>query len=261
MPAALGETMPLLPDNALEGVLARTSREPAWQDPFCRLFLRAKIYFIPEPSRKGTRTLRSMACAGKDCALLFSSLPRLAKFAAGAPCQSLRGKDLLQVYPNHEFILNPGTRHSKLLSRQAVYRMLYGSAWDWNQVCVFPQRDGSVLVLGQPRIKPHQLEERLRRHFQTLKAVQKAYLAQIHNSQSTDPPRLLIGIQAIADWDELDTLALLAESDGSLEYGGRKVDMFKLGPDNLSCRLTGNFKPFYRRPAGLAALLKSLVGK
>jgi hypothetical protein len=250
-------------ENALEVALVRATRDPAARPAFYRALLEAQLYFIipaPPPAEE-----RSTLAAGSQLALMSWTGPR----GDFTPCFTSRGRledaarevggelgfvaiagqaafGLLAQVPMAA-VLNPGSQYGKELSRDEIKRLADGTILASTPRVV--ARDTQVL-LGQPATSPTALIAALGRLFTRHPTVEAAYLAQIHDPSSGDPPHPIVGILASDHEAVLGEASLVAAAvmDTPVDF----VVVAAHDSDGVSGYLRGSTTPFYERDPALA---------
>ena len=137
---------------------------------------------------------------------IFASQERLQEFVNQLGQKygflALRGSDLFPILTQHPqpAVLNPGAAYGKELTPDEIRRVADGSIFKTEGRTI--QKDTQIL-LGQPAEYPKELVATLSRLFQQRETVQAAYLAQIHNPSSGEKPHLMIGIEAVGDFQRI----------------------------------------------------------
>ena len=159
---------------------------------------------------------------------------------------ALKGKDLFPLLAQHPpaAILNPGAAYGKELTPDEIRRLADGTIFKSEQRVV---QKATKILLGQPADYPHALVAALQQLFQKHPTVVAAYVAQMHDPSSGDPPHLLIGIECDGDYRRVVEDAGVT-SDGLLG-DGKFADFIQVGggTGSLDDYFQKQSKPFYQR--------------
>lgn len=252
-----------VPENELERLLVLASTDPVARPQFYDGLLQSEVFVLPNglllppeggsvelPEEGGFVTFPTGTKLGfqpvrhgnRSLLPIFSSLPRLQSFLqAEYRYLEVPARDFFTLTQGREVVLNPGSEYGKEFTVPEITQILTG--WKPSKTYV-TQKDAQVR-LGQPARYPHALTEALSRLFQSMEAVESAYLAHLDNPDGGDPPHTLIGIKAVDDWNSIAAQAGIVL--GGIEIPDPPVDFFQMdGTGGLNGYLLTT-KPFYKR--------------
>ena len=160
------------------------------------------------------------------------------------PYMQMASKDLLNMTQNATLVLNPYSDYGKELVPNEINSILDGTIHSkGNQITI--EKDTEIQI-GQPANYPTDLVSSLKKLFANKSNVNAAYLAQIHNPESGDPPHLLIGIDADGELTAVSQDAGMTAQQFLKD--GELVDFIKIDKSGgVSDYFLQQTKPFYEK--------------
>jgi len=252
------------PVNDLERSLVQATKDPAHRPGFYRDFIDAEIFAVrhgrpsadieggsvnegrsTELTAGGTLQLMTWDKDGQTIIPIFSSLPRLQGFIKEeANYIGMKAEDFLGMTRGAALILNPGSAYGKEFTAKEVASILDGSIWK-PTVDYVAMKDTKVLI-AQPANYPHALVSALRRYFQTMPQVQRAYLAHFFNPQRDEKAHSLVAIEVSADWDRVTAGAGIVARD--VEVHDPPVDFMEMtGKGGVEDYFRREVTPFFEK--------------
>ncbi len=143
--------------------------------------------------------------------------------------------------PDAQYVINPLSEYGKELTAYEVKSLLDGSLFNLNNEIKL-EKDTRVL-LSQPRDYPDKLIKALSTYFVQHGRVSNAYIAQIHNCEMDEEPRLLLALQSSVDLS--DIFSEISVIIKEVVSPNRYVDMFQIGSDDGLDSYFRKIKPFY----------------
>jgi hypothetical protein len=251
-----------VPVNPLEDCLLRAATDPSARPEFYRLLLESEIYFLtPTPPKEpGQYTaeadtqLELVHLPGKTGNIIpfFSSLQRLQEMIAASGAKygfvAFRGRDAFNILTQSSTtaVLNPGLAFGKEFLPEEMQRLADGSFFETNEKVIGA---GKQILLGQPAVYPHDLVKALQRLFERQPSVSAAYLAQVHDPSSGDPPHIMIGIECPGSMRVVAPEAVLVAQE--VMKGATIVDFIEVGSGkgSLDAYFKTQTQPFFKRTA------------
>lgn len=250
-----------IPANKLEEVLVAACTDPSARPEFYRLLFESELFVLtPDaPAQEGRRTLAAaetisfVNLAGPNGPYLpiFTSQQRLQEcvnqIGQTYGFLALTGKNLFRLLAQNPSaaVLNPGAAYGKELTAEEVKRIADGTVARSEHRVV--QKDTQVLI-GQPSKYPTELVAALQKLFAKNSSVHAAYLAQIHDPSTGEPPHLIVGIECS---DMQSVIREAGITSQGLVGGGEFVDFIEVGggKGSLDSYFKGRTKPFYNASA------------
>lgn len=251
------------PENQLEKSLVNASKNPSSRPQFYRDLLEADILVINRGKEnlkiknnlleKGSKLeIPNIERNGKLWIPIFSSLTRLRELIPSEVVYvKLNARDFFENARGSEIILNPASEFGKEFSSEEVEKILDNSIFKPYQTIIAKKE--TKLIIGQPAVFPEKLVKELIKYFSTNKNIIRAYLVQIYNPESSEPPHLLVSIDARGDFEKIiGDVGLIATGVlGKDEF----IDFTRLNNSDVSQGIFNSTKPFYQ-----ASFIKSLLG-
>lgn len=250
------------PTNELEEVLVRAASQPSARPEFYQKLLDSQLWLLtPEvPLASGETVIKTgtqiqfVNWQGANGVFLaiFSSEQQLKKAISQTRTiygvLALKGSDLFPILAQHpmDVVLNPGALYGKNFVPDEIRRLGDGSIVKSESRVV---QKPTKILLGQPAVYPHAFVKALQELFSQESAVEAAYLAQMHDPSSGDPPHLIIGIQCNMDYQRIFKSAGIT-SQGLLG-DGKFADFIQVGDGkgSLDSYFQKQTKPFYQSAA------------
>ena len=249
------------PVNKLEETLVAASTDASARPEFYRLLLESDVFLLtPDaPAQEGRKTLQTaetvsfvhLQNANGPFLPIFTSQHRLQEcvnqMGQTYGFLALRGQDLFPLLAQRPSvaILNPGAQYGKELTAEEIKRIADGSIVR-NEKRVVQQ--ATQVLIGQPAKYPTELVAALQKLFPKNPSIHAAYLAQIHDPSTGEPPHLIVGIES----DEMEKAVRDAGiASQGLVGEGEFVDFIQVGGDkgSLDSYFKGQTKPFYQASA------------
>ncbi|MEO7300266.1 MAG: enhanced serine sensitivity protein SseB C-terminal domain-containing protein [Verrucomicrobiota bacterium] len=249
---------PFAPSNALEDCLFNAATDPSARPQFYRMLLGSEIYFLTPnvPAKTGQRVLE----ADTDLALVhfqgekedfipfFSSLKTLQQAVTpdnGYGFIAFNGKTAFDMLAEGSMpaVLNPGLTYGKEFLLDEMRQMADGSFFNERPTVI--SKDKQIL-LGQPKEYPNSLIKSLQNLFKSHPSVTAAYLAQMHDPSSDDPPHILIGIECPGHMQIVAPEAVLVAQEDTQRT--TIVDFVEVGlkPGSINDYFKNQTQPFYK---------------
>jgi hypothetical protein len=246
------------PANELEHALIAAGTDASVRPTFYRLLLESPLYAIDttldatgSSHEEGIRIagpnetlpLQALELDGKPHVAVFSSLPRLKHVLTGARHYvSMDGRALLQAVRGSHVVLNPGSEYGKVLVPEEIEAVLAGPPLGAQPHHVSA---GTRIRLGHPARFPHPLVDALQPVLRKTKSVRAAYLALIHEPESSVPPHIVIGVDHDGDWNSFLQTATAVARD--VECANPPIDFIEIDGGPVAGYLVAQTKPFYKR--------------
>jgi len=244
------------PINDLERSLVQATKDPAHRPGFYRDFVDAEIFAVQHGpagadiegggvNEAGILQLMTWDKDGQTIIPIFSSLPRLQGFIKEeANYIGMKAEDFLGMTRGAALILNPGSAYGKEFTAKEIASILDGSIWKPN-VDYVAMKDTKVLI-AQPANYPHALVSALRRYFQTMPQVRRAYLAHFFNPQRDEKAHSLVAIEVSGDWDRVAAGAGIVARD--VEVHDPPVDFMEMsGKGGVEDYFRREVTPFFEK--------------
>jgi hypothetical protein len=242
------------PENELERSLIKASTDPAERPRFYQVLAAANVFVITpgvvpaeaEATTLAPGTLLNLSMiefGGKSCIAFFSSLTRLqAILQSEVGYIQTNALALLKITKDTPLVLNPGSEYGKEFTPEEVASIVNGTV---GQTTVHTTERPTEVLLGQPKDYPQEMVDTLIRLFRGLPEVERAYLAQIHDTAQATPPHALIGIAVSSDWDKvLAQTGLVAQQ---VSFPNPPLDIIRIGSGESLDSYLLTTKPFYQR--------------
>jgi len=253
------------PANELELALVRATSDAAARPEFYRKLLSSQLFFVtPDAPEEET----TVAPAGEQVVLVFwgdanesflpffSSRERLMQVIGQAPegagaeaCGfiAVLGRDafVMLAQASTAAVLNPGLPCGKRFVSEEIRAIADGSIFGGELITI--DKHSSVL-LGQPAEYPTELVDALRALFAKHRAVEAAFLAQIHDPKSDLPPHPIIGVVGPGCDDAVQEAGMLASAivQGPVDFAEMTAD----DQHDLATYFRAEATPFYERGGG-----------
>lgn len=256
-------------ENALERALRLAATHPEHRPEFCRILLESDVLVLGSTDAIGDG--RGEIPAGAQVSIVnwekpdgtpvtpfFSSVEALRRaIDEESRVLTLRARDLFELTRGATLFLNPRSSYGKEFFPQEIEALLATgiSAVPSSRAVEKP----TPVLLGQPAEYPSAMVSSLAALLAKHPQVKSAYLCLMHNSESQEPPALLVGIEGEGDLGAAMNEAGSVAADTSPE--GVPVDIARIerGKEGLSAYFFTSGKPFYER--SMATKLKSIFGR
>ena len=203
-------------ENKLEKLLRLSAEDPGQLPRFYETLLDSEVYVLGN-NNTIQRASRS-AKAGEDLDIvhwlrpddqtvtpMFSSLETMWKTVAqGTDYLRMPARDVLAETAGQWLVLNPHSPHGKEFTPQEAAALLSGDIF--RQLELHTIEEETEISLSDPDEYPHEVVAALNSLFETMPAVEAAYLTQIQVKGEDDVPRLAIAIKIDPEWGPVDTL-------------------------------------------------------
>lgn len=242
------------PENRLEALLMQAANDASARPEFFKELLAADLFvlIIPGEYQAGrfvaqsgdVLSIKGVNFEGRNRIPVFTSERRLREFIQTNDHQAkLNGQALLSMIAarNEEIILNPTSSYGKEFTKEEIASLVNGSMFQPKKHVI--DKETKVLI-GTPKEYPAHVVKALIAYFQKSPEVKKAYVAQIHDPNSSEVPHLIFAIQVDGDFRPIASdLGLIFQS--TLK-AGRFADMIQLGQGGLDDYFKTQ-KPFFQR--------------
>lgn len=260
-------------ENLLEEMLQLAASEPAYRPQFYQVLMNSEVYIIGETNRAGSKSgLERVMVAGSRLNIqhleapdgstvvpFFSSMDVLLKSVADeVPCLQIAVRNLFAVTEGETLHLNPMSNCGKEFIPEEVADLLAGGS---GIGCATQMIElDTQVTLGQPAQYPYKLVDSLTLLFAKYGSVKRAYLALMKDSFAQTQPRLIVGVEAKGDVENIMRMA--AEVATAVAPEGEPVGLYRIGADDggISEYLVNETTPFYERSWG-ARLWSKLGGR
>jgi hypothetical protein len=255
-------------ESNLERALRLAANEPAHRPDFYSVLLNATIYVLgppdqDEPSVRSVETGEKIFIQnwvrddGSPIIPFFSSLSTLQR-AIDVECSylALPARAFFEITKGNTLVLNPKSQYGKEFFAGEIDALLS------NGVNRLPEQrvttKAAEVFLGEPQEYPSKMVDSLTTLLAKRSNVKAAYLLQMHEPVLDEKPRLVVGIDADGDVEQIMREAGIVAGD-SMPIG-ESVDMMQviIGEKGLSEYFLKEVKPFYERRWG--ALLQEDLG-
>jgi hypothetical protein len=253
-------------ENSLEEALRLAADEPSYRPEFYRLLLESSVYILghSDGPPSGTRTLE----AGENISIrnwerddgspvipFFTSLAALQKaIEEETTYLKLPARSLFEMTRGAVLVLNPRSPYGKEFFPNEIEALLASGLNRLPEQRV--TKEETQVLLGQPANYPSKMVDALTAFLAKRSNVKAAYLALMHDPSQDDKPRLLVGIDAEGDVEQIIREAGVVAAGTSPD--GEPVDLVRIegGDRGLSEYFIREVKPFYERSWG--SRLKSI---
>ena len=236
------------PENDIERLLIRASREPAERSGFARALIDAQIFvvlvsdgapLVPGPDGnaiipEGSRLTLPSAMRGEQRLIPFFTAPSRARtwfngehIVAPGPTRELFGR-----YPDLPFVLNPGSDYGKDFTPGEIKRLLAGQFDDGPQSITITAPE--QVLLAHPKEVPTALIEALTREFSEVKSIRGAWLMLAMRAGESEQSWML-GVDHAGSWDDVRAAINRAVAGGILR--GKVLDALPLEDSSLASTL------------------------
>jgi len=241
------------PDKLDDG-LKNAALDPGFRPVFYKVLLASDIYALIAAKKtlpngktllktdKNIPALSWKKSNGELIIPIFSSEKEMRKaIKRNEAYFCINAKVLFSSNPGAQYVINPLSDYGKELTAYEIKSLLDNSLFNSNKRIKL-EKNARVL-LSQPSAYPHKLIKSLSTYFLQHREVSNAYVAQIHNCETGEEPRLLLALEGPVDLSNVF-------SEISVIIGGTiapdsYVDMFQLEGDGGLDSYFRKIKPFY----------------
>jgi hypothetical protein len=251
---APSENRKFFPENRLEALLMQAAKDPSARPEFYKELLATDLFVLIIPGDRphgkyvaesgDTLKIKGIDVQGRKLIPIFTSERRLREYIqAQDNLAVLNGHALFSMIAaqNEAVVLNPASGYGKEFTQNEIASLLDGSIFLPEKRVI--AKEAKVLI-GKPAEYPVKAVDALSNYFQGKPEVQKAFVAQIHEPDSGEPPHLIFAIQVDGDFS-----AIASDLNGifkSVLETGQFADLLPLGKSPLDDHFK-NLEPFFKR--------------